>query len=52
MAKNKKMYVVLSKDKDYLQGCFPFSEEGKSQALRYQKKLKRVKKVETYIIEK
>ena len=49
--KNKKMYMILSKDKDYVQGAFPFSKEGKIQALKYQKKLKS-KKIDTYIIEK
>ena len=49
--KKKKMYMILSKDKDYVQGAFPLSEEGKSQALKYQKKLKKLKKIETYIVE-
>ena len=52
MAKNKKMYMILSKDRDYLQGVFPHTEEGKAEALKYQKKLKRKKKIETYLIEK
>ena len=52
MSKSKKMYMVLSKDKDYLQVCFPFSEEGKMQAVKYQKKIKKTKKIDTYIIEK
>ena len=52
MAKTKKMYLLLSKDKDYLQGCFPFSEDGKERALKYQRKIKKVKKMDTYIIEK
>tara|TARA_B100000676_G_scaffold284088_1_gene311424 strand:+ start:896 stop:1051 length:156 start_codon:yes stop_codon:yes gene_type:complete len=50
--KNKRMYMVLSRDKNYLQGCFPFSEEGKKQALKYQKKIKKTKNLDTYLIEK
>lgn len=50
--KNKRMYMVLSKDKNYLQGCFPFSEEGKKQALKYQRKIKKTKNLDTYLIEK
>ncbi len=46
------MYMVLSRDKNYLQGCFPFSEEGKKQALKYQKKIKKTKNLDTYLIEK
>lgn len=50
--KNKRMYMVLSRDKNYLQGCFPFSEEGKKQALKYQRKIKKTKNLDTYLIEK
>ncbi len=46
------MYVILSENKDYLHGCFPFSEQGKIDALKYQKKIKKNKKIDTYIIEK
>ena len=52
MAKRKKMYMILSSDKDYLHGCFPFSEEGKKEALRYQKKIEKIKNIDTYIVEK
>tara|TARA_R100000005_G_C4911369_1_gene148887 strand:- start:337 stop:495 length:159 start_codon:yes stop_codon:yes gene_type:complete len=52
MNNNKKMYLVLSTDKNYVQGAFPLNEEGKKKALAYQKKLKREKKIDTYIIEK
>jgi hypothetical protein len=44
--------MVLSRDKDYVQGAFPFSQTGKAEALKYQKKLKKTKKIETYIVEK
>ena len=52
MAKNKKMYIIRSVNKDYLYGAFPYTEEGEKQALKYQKKLKREKKINTYIIER
>lgn len=52
MAKSKKMYVVLSVSKNYLHGVFPLTDEGKVDALKYQRKLKRVKKIDTYISEK
>ena len=52
MAKNKKMYIVLSVKKDYLHGVFPYSDQGKRDAIKYQKKIKKVQKIETYIVEK
>tara|TARA_Y100001963_G_C6769301_1_gene443983 strand:- start:1933 stop:2091 length:159 start_codon:yes stop_codon:yes gene_type:complete len=52
MAKNKKMYIVLSVDKDYLHGVFPYSDEGKKEAMKYQRKIKKTKKINTYIAEK
>jgi len=52
MAKNKKMYLVLSKEKDYLQGAFPHTEEGKKLAIKYQRKIKKTKKIDTYLAEK
>ena len=44
--------MLLSKEKDYLQGAFPYSEEGKQMAIKYQKKLKKTKKIDTYLIKK
>ena len=52
MKKVKKMYMILSKNKNYLQGVFPYTEAGKADALKYQKKIKKIKKIDTYIIEK
>ena len=50
--KKDKMYILLSKDKDYVQGAFPYTEEGKKLALKHQRKLKKVKKIDTYLSEK
>ena len=51
MAKNKKMYIVLSVGKNYLHGVFPHSEQGRKDAVKYQKKIKKTKEIETYLTE-
>ena len=38
--KKDKCYVVVSKDKEYVQGAFPFTKEGEAQAKEYLKKIK------------
>ena len=50
--KKLKMYLLLSKEKDYVQGAFPHTEEGKRLALKHQRKLKKTQKIETYISER
>jgi hypothetical protein len=37
--KKDKAYVIVSLNKGYVQGAFPYSEEGKKQAKEYLKKL-------------
>ena len=37
--KKDKCYVVVSKEKEYVQGAFPFTDEGKKQAREYLKKI-------------
>ena len=44
MPKKQKIYLVLSQEKDYLHGAFPYSEEGKENAEKYIRKMKRQKK--------
>tara|TARA_Y100000310_G_C20089159_1_gene537422 strand:+ start:352 stop:507 length:156 start_codon:yes stop_codon:yes gene_type:complete len=37
--KKEKCYLVVSKRNEYIQGAFPFSEEGKKKAQEYLKKI-------------
>ena len=41
--KKDKCYVVVSKDKEYVQGSFPFTKEGEAQAKEYLKKINKHK---------
>ena len=50
--KKNKMYVVLSKEKNYRYGAFPYSEEGKKDAEKFIKEMRKIKKENLYIIEK
>jgi hypothetical protein len=46
---SKKFYQVLSKDKNYCYGAFPFTKEGKSQAKAYIRSFGKRKEKELYI---
>jgi len=37
--KKEKCYLVVSKKNSYIQGAFPYSEEGKAKAEEYLKKI-------------
>lgn len=52
MKSQNKFYAVVSQNKNYLHGVFPYSEEGKEQAKKYIETLKKTS-VQTFeIIEK
>ena len=44
--KKEKCYVIRSKKGKYVQGAFPFTEEGKIQAEKYLKKINKNKEYE------
>ena len=50
--KKDKAYVVVSVDKGYVQGAFPFTREGKKQALDYLKKITKKNKQEYEMVVK
>ena len=50
--KKDKAYVVVSVDKGYVQGAFPFNRNGKKQALEYLKKISKKNKQEYKVIVK
>jgi len=47
--KKQKYYLVLSKEKNYRYGVFPYSEEGKLQAEKF---IQQNKKEDLYLVEK
>tara|TARA_R100000808_G_C2145231_1_gene153059 strand:- start:1599 stop:1760 length:162 start_codon:yes stop_codon:yes gene_type:complete len=48
--KKDKAYVVVSAEKGYVQGAFPYTEEGKEQARIYLNKLKKKTKEEYRVV--
>ena len=48
MRVKKDKYYVIVNDKNHVQGAFPYTEEGKKQAKRY---LRKIKKAKEYHIE-
>ena len=54
MPKNKtpKYYLVLSKNRNYTYGAFPYNEDGKKQAERFLRKESKKANEELYLVEK
>lgn len=50
--KKSKMYVVLSKEKNYRYGVFPFDDNGLKDAKKFIKEMKSLRNEDLYIIEK
>jgi hypothetical protein len=46
--KKDKAYVVVTADKERVQGAFPFTEEGKKKAMAYLQKLSKKEKDKTF----
>ena len=49
---NDKFYLVLSKDKNYKYGAFPYSKEGLEAATEFKVKIEKEHKQKLYIAEK
>tara|TARA_Y100000310_G_scaffold292765_1_gene321820 strand:- start:15 stop:173 length:159 start_codon:yes stop_codon:yes gene_type:complete len=49
MPKKRKIILVLSEPRDYLYGAFDNTEEGKVEAEKYMKKMRRKDKVKLYL---
>ena len=50
--KKSKMYIVLSKNKNYRYGAFPFNEDGLENAKNFVKEMGVLRSEELYIVEK
>ena len=50
--KKSKMYVVLSRSKNYRYGIFPFDEDGLKNAKKFVKEMGALRDEELYIVEK
>ena len=50
--RKKNCYVVLSKERNYRYGAFPYTEEGFKMAEEFVKKIKKSNGEELYIVEK
>jgi hypothetical protein len=50
--KKSKMYVVLSKSKNYRYGVFPFDEDGLENAKNFVKEMEVLRSEKLYIVEK
>jgi|TARA_R110000744_G_scaffold204530_2_gene323313 hypothetical protein len=50
--KKNKMYVVLSKSKNYRYGVFPFDEDGLENAKNFVKEMEVLRSEKLYIVEK
>ncbi len=49
---DRKFYLILSKDRKYTQGAFPFSPEGLKLAKKFVKDKNKTEKDKFYIVEK
>lgn len=52
MKQQNKFYAVVSQNKNYLHGVFPYSEQGKEEAEKYIKTLQKTSSQKFEIVEK